>query len=117
LNLIRENTFFDVVDGSVFAFDLGRETADASRSKWRTDVNRDGRFTGIRAFPNRDYLWVLREDYAAVFVDRSTGKVLNEFPTLWPSSGPGSAITDGDRLYRFTSDGMAYAMQLKAAKK
>ena len=80
--------------------------------KWRTDTKRDGVFSGFLTLSNGN-LWGTREGRVAVFIDPVTGKALNEYQLLWPGSG----ASDGDRLYGFTSDGLAFAMQLKPLAK
>ena len=59
-------------------------------------------------------LWATRSDRTAVRIDPATGTILNEYPLLWYGS---SAVEEGDRRYGFTTDGLAFAMQLKPKSK
>jgi outer membrane protein assembly factor BamB len=93
---------------SVFAYDVSPGAASADRLKWRLKATQGQRFRW--AFKFKDYVWALRDDNVLLRLDPSTGKLLNEYSLLWT---PVDFSLDGDRLYAFTADGQAYAMQLK----
>lgn len=97
---------------SVFAVDVSPKTGAADRMTWRVKAPNDQQFGWVVRFG--DDVWAYRDDNVLLQLDRSTGKSLSEYPLLWV---PIHVRLDGDRLYAFTSDGQAYAMQLKAAGK
>ncbi len=109
---IRDNTLFDVDGGSIFAFDLTPESADAERVKWRT-AEREGYFFGLSPAPNSANLWATRDEVIGALVDPSQRKILNEYLLIWYAS----AVVDGERRYGFTPDGLGFAMRLKPISK
>jgi outer membrane protein assembly factor BamB/TolB-like protein len=112
-SLLRDGVMYGSERGSAFAFDVRPETPDASRLKWRTKIDRDGRFFNAR-FVGDDLMALKVIDRLLVRLDPTTGKMLGEYPQLWLT---GSVVEDGDRQYGFTSDGLAFALQLKPASK
>jgi outer membrane protein assembly factor BamB/TolB-like protein len=109
---VRDGLMFGTDRGSVFALDVSPNGGTVNRVRWRVKVDRDQRFAWN--FRSGDHAWAYRDDNVLLQLDRSTGQVLNEYPLLWV---PVDVSLDGDRLYAFTADGQAYAMQLKATGK
>ena len=112
VTLVRDNTYFGLDAGSVFALDLGRDTPDADRLKWRTDANRDGFFMFIGPIQGSKNLWALGNDAFSlgVVIDPAARQIVTQHQMLWIDSGD---VWNGDRRYAFTADGLAFAMQLK----
>ncbi len=110
-SIIHGSTLFNIDDPSIFAFDLGRETNDANRLKWRTNPQRDGQFLYFRPYGNM--LFAVRDNGVGAVLDPATGKVSDDYGLLWS----GSSVEDGDYRYGFTASGLAYGMQLKPAAK
>ena len=109
---VRGHTAFDIDGRSAYAFDVGHEPGASNRLKWQVNAGPDRKFK--LPFLYGEYFWVYRDDLILLQIDPSTGKILNEYPLLWAPSG---ISLDADRLYAFTSDGLAYAMQLKPSGK
>src|SRR5262249_28625977 len=91
-----------------FRVRLRRETGATTRLKWRVNAHNDQRFLGISE--SGDDLWVRRQDGVLLRIDRSNGTTLNDYNFLWRAA---SFSLSGDRVYAFTADGLAYALQLK----
>jgi len=90
---IRDGVLFGYTASSVYAYDL------KAGEKWHVR----GSFLGIVE------MWALRKDNVLVQLDRSTGKVIAEYPSLWR---PSAFRVFGNRLYAFTSDGLAYCIRI-----
>jgi outer membrane protein assembly factor BamB/TolB-like protein len=95
--LVRDGILYSFDDASAYAFDVKGGQKWRLRGKFRSIVDDD---TG---------LWALREDNVVQRLDRLTGKVLSQHPTLWR---PGGFKIIGNRFYAFTSDGLAYCLEL-----
>src|SRR2546428_9491694 len=102
LGLYSNGMLYAVTAESVFALDLG-----SSRVLWTVTAEKDRGF--LRVLESDEGLWVLREDATLLRIDPSTGRKMSEQSTLWLPSGLHLA---GGRLYAFTSDRAAYALQL-----
>ena len=61
-----------------------------------------------------DNLLAFREDGLLLQLDRTTGKVLAEQTMFWPPAGFHVA---GGKVYAFTTDRAAYAVQIKGGAK
>lgn len=96
--VIRNGVLFGFNDSSAFAFDLATDS-----EKWRVA----GKFRTVA--DGEDHVLALREDNVLLRLDRETGKVIGEHPTLWRPSG---FAVIRDRFYAFTADGLAYSIRL-----
>lgn len=99
-----------VHDGILYSFDDTSAYAFGVKSgeKWRLR----GRFRSI--VDDDTGLWALREDNVILRLDRSTGKVLSQHPTLWRPAG---FKIIGNRFYAFTADGLAYCLELQVQER
>jgi len=96
---IRDGVLFGTANASVYAFDL------KTGEKWRVP----GKFTSV--LDGEADLFALRDGDVLVQLDRSTGKIVREYPTLWRPAG---FKVIGNRFYAITADGLAYSIKLTA---
>ena len=65
--------------------------------------------TFLAAIDGDSGVWGFRTDNVLVHFDRATGTVTGEYPTLWKPAG---LRIIGGRAYIYTSDGLAYSLNL-----
>ena len=118
---MKGTTFFDRDGPSIVAFEIGRGRLTPDGAKWRATPPPGQTYVGYTL--EKDSLVALRSDSSFnahegrpvnpmfVEIDLETGKTIREFQPLWEPYQSQFRVVD-NRLYVFTEDGLAYAMQL-----